>query len=87
VLLREVDQSTAQLLADRIRQSIELAVIGDDARISATVSIGLAIISASDRDVQDMIERADQGLYVAKNTGRNCCFFMQEPENCVPRAA
>jgi diguanylate cyclase (GGDEF)-like protein len=87
VLLREVDQATAQLLADRIRNAVELAIIGENAtRMSATVSIGIAIITESDRDVQDMIERADQGLYVAKNTGRNRCFFMPGPESRI-RAA
>jgi diguanylate cyclase (GGDEF)-like protein len=88
VLLREVDQIEVKALADRIRSAIALAVIGDDAtRISATVSIGIAVISEGDRDVQDIIERADQGLYVAKNTGRNRCYFMSEPENRGSRAA
>ncbi|MCU1441752.1 MAG: diguanylate cyclase [Rhodoglobus sp.] len=88
VLLREVDQAAAQLLADRIRGAIELSVIGDGAtHILATVSIGIATIAEGDRDVQDMIERADQGLYVAKNTGRNCCFFMPGPDKRGIRAA
>ena len=87
VLLREVDQTSAQQLADRIRQSIEMAIIGDgDTRISATVSIGIALVADGDRDVQDMIERADQALYVAKNTGRNRCFFMPAAERAI-RAA
>lgn len=88
VLLREVDQAAAQALADRIRNAIELAVVGDnETRISATVSIGIATIAEGDRDVQDMIERADQGLYVAKNTGRNRCFFMPGQDNRGIRAA
>jgi len=76
VLLREVDQATAHMLADRIRCAIESAVMGDgETRFSATVSIGIAAIAEADRDVQDMIERADQALYVAKNSGRNrCCW-------------
>ena len=54
-----------------------MEVIGEGtAKISATVSIGIAIISEADRDVQDMIERADEALYVAKNTGRNRSFLM-----------
>ena len=43
-----------------------------DAAITATVSIGVTMVAASDRDVQDLIERADQALYLAKNNGRNC---------------
>jgi diguanylate cyclase (GGDEF)-like protein len=88
VLLREADEYTAQLLATRIRNAIELAVISEgETRISATVSIGVALIADSDRDVQDMIERADQGLYVAKNTGRNRSFFMPASEDRGIRAA
>ncbi|MET0710636.1 MAG: sensor domain-containing diguanylate cyclase [Tardiphaga sp.] len=87
VLLREVDHADVERLADRIRQSIELAIIGDgETRISATVSIGIAVVADSDRDVQDMIERADQALYVAKNTGRNRCFFMPAADRAI-RAA
>jgi diguanylate cyclase (GGDEF)-like protein len=88
VLLREADEYTAQALANRIRNAVELAIIGEGGiRLSATVSIGVALISDSDRDVQDMIERADQGLYVAKNTGRNRCFFMPASEDRSIRAA
>ncbi len=77
VLLREIDQETALLLAERIRASIEQATIQHgETRIAATVSIGVSINAAVDRDVQDMIERADQGLYIAKKTGRNRTVLM-----------
>jgi diguanylate cyclase (GGDEF)-like protein len=72
VLLREIDQETALRLAERIRNSIEQTTITHgDASIRATVSIGVAINAEGDRDVQDIIERADQGLYIAKKSGRN----------------
>jgi diguanylate cyclase (GGDEF)-like protein len=88
VLLREADAIAAKQLAERLRNAIQLAVIGEaETRISATVSIGIALIADSDRDVQDIIERADQGLYVAKNTGRNRCFFMPASEDRTIRAA
>ena len=77
VLLREIDQETALMLAERIRNSIEQATITHgDTSIAATVSIGVAINAAVDRDVQDMIERADQGLYIAKKSGRNRTILM-----------
>jgi diguanylate cyclase (GGDEF)-like protein len=88
VLLREVSVETAQSTAERIARAIEMEVIGEGAtQLSATVSIGIAIISDNDRDVQDMIERADQALYVAKNTGRNRSFLMPVPEARGTRAA
>ncbi len=88
VLLREIDQETAVLLADRIRTSIEGAtVIYDNVVIPLTVSVGLALFDESDRDVQDVIERADQGLYVAKKTGRNRTFLMPAEDQRAARAA
>jgi diguanylate cyclase (GGDEF)-like protein len=88
VLLREIDQATAMMLAERIRCSIEASVIQHgDTTIPATVSIGLALFAENDRDVQDMIERADQGLYVAKKTGRNRTFLMPVPADRDVRAA
>jgi diguanylate cyclase (GGDEF)-like protein len=88
VLLREIDQETAMLLAERIRSSIERSTISHgETSIPATVSIGVAINAEGDRDVQDMIERADQGLYVAKKTGRNRTFLMPASEERETRAA
>ncbi len=88
VLLREIDEPTAVLLADRIRQAIEAATISHDNKaIPLTVSVGLALFDETDRDVQDVIERADQGLYVAKKTGRNRTFLMPAAEAREVRAA
>jgi diguanylate cyclase (GGDEF)-like protein len=88
VLLREVTEETAKSCAERIGHAIEAEIIGEGAtQLSATVSIGIAFISESDRDVQDMIERADQALYVAKNTGRNRSFLMPVADARNIRAA
>ncbi|AHY49136.1 sensor domain-containing diguanylate cyclase [Bradyrhizobium japonicum] len=88
VLLREIDQETAILLADRIRTSIESArVTHENLVFPITVSVGLALFDESDRDVQDIIERADQGLYVAKKTGRNRTFLMPAEDERAARAA
>ena len=88
VLLREVNEETARSTAERIGRAIETEIIGEGTtQISATVSIGIAIISETDRDVEDMIERADEALYVAKNTGRNRSFLMPVTEAEAIRAA
>jgi diguanylate cyclase (GGDEF)-like protein len=88
VMLREVNGDEAKALAHRICNVIESdnTIVGATP-VAATVSIGIAIIAPADRDIQDLIERADQGLYVAKNTGRNRTFFMPVPENRPSRAA
>jgi diguanylate cyclase (GGDEF)-like protein len=88
VLLREVDEEGARRLAERIRQRIEASpIVCGQANIGVSVSIGIAIAAEDDRDIDDVIERADKGLYMAKNTGRNRIFFMpaisEEPQQRV----
>lgn len=77
VLLREVDELGATALARRILEAVAERPIGyGREQIGVTASIGVALAAPSDRDVQDTIERADRGLYMAKNTGRNRVFLM-----------
>ena len=77
VLLREIDADAAGVLADRIRSAIaDEAIRAGGELVDVTASIGVALFDEADRDVQDLIERADQGLYLAKNSGRNRAVFM-----------
>jgi diguanylate cyclase (GGDEF)-like protein len=88
VLLREADLDATAKLAERIRGRVEENVWQHrDISIKATISVGLAIAIESDRDVQDLIERADQGLYLAKNTGRNRVFQMLGLQSKTIKAA
>jgi diguanylate cyclase (GGDEF)-like protein len=76
VLLREVDETSARTLASRIQERIAVTPVGYGSKeVPVSVSIGVALVAPCDRDVSDTIERADRGLYVAKNTGRNRVFF------------
>ncbi|MCZ8094723.1 MAG: diguanylate cyclase [Acidovorax sp.] len=36
-----------------------------------TASLGMGAIRTTDRSLRDMLDRADQALYLAKNRGRN----------------
>jgi diguanylate cyclase (GGDEF)-like protein len=77
VLLREVDEAAARQLAERIRAAVEACTItSGDTQFNLTISIGIALARSSDHDIAEVIERADQGLYMAKNTGRNRVLFM-----------
>jgi diguanylate cyclase (GGDEF)-like protein len=77
VMLREVDELSARAFADRLRVVVEeTGVEYGNKPIKVTVSVGVALAHATDRDISDTIERADRGLYMAKNTGRNRVFLM-----------
>jgi diguanylate cyclase len=71
VLLCETDHHTALVVADRLRKTIAAAQIPwEGQQLSITVSVGVAALSRFD-DVEAVIKRADEALYVAKREGRN----------------
>jgi len=72
VLLPNTDRYKAADIAERIRQSIENIIIKYDAQlIPISVSAGVSTLSASETNVDQLINRADKALYTAKKNGRN----------------
>jgi diguanylate cyclase (GGDEF)-like protein len=61
---------SAELVAERVRAAIAAEDGDDDAGPKATVSIGLAIYGG-EKNIEDLLQRADQALYTAKREGRN----------------
>jgi diguanylate cyclase (GGDEF)-like protein len=71
VLFSDAANDTAELLAERIRKSIESAVcIFRGQKLSVTVSIGVASINTSST-LEQLIGNADIAMYTAKESGRN----------------
>ena len=72
ILLPDVDSSGAAKFAERLRQSIEALLVTHEGQgIAFTVSLGVADLSQPLPGYQQLIERADQALYAAKQGGRN----------------
>lgn len=69
VILPETDIEDAMNLAERIRTGIKETSIDD---MAVTVSIGVATLEIEDKNIDDLIRRADKALYAAKEAGRNC---------------
>jgi len=69
----ETNRLGAAVLGERIRAAIEREQIRVDGRhIPVTVSIGVATLAAEDiESIDQMLNIADQRLYLAKNSGRN----------------
>lgn len=72
VLLRNTKKPGAKLLAERIRQAVEsMHFKYEEFRINITVSAGLASFKKGDTE-KTFLDRCDQALYEAKQSGRNC---------------
>ncbi|WP_439817942.1 sensor domain-containing diguanylate cyclase [Zavarzinia sp. CC-PAN008] len=82
VLLREVTPESLTTWAERVRAAVAdgaIAIPGGGT-VQVTISLGATLASPGDRDVEDIIQRADQALYMAKGRGRNqVVTLMPEP--------
>jgi diguanylate cyclase (GGDEF)-like protein len=86
--LRDAPLVRAGEVAERIRAAVEGAgVMHTDDVVRVTVSIGVTVVSPGDRDLQDVIERADAALYEAKSSGRNRVVLRTGRQHVAERAA
>lgn len=70
VILPNADKNNAFKIAERIRIKVASYRFSDPTLPSATISGGIAEIREYD-SMDSLLERADQNLYKAKNSGRN----------------
>ena len=72
VLLPETNAARATLLAERIRVAISQIVIETPTDpLTFTMSIGMTEGREGDENIDTLLQRADEGLYKAKEQGRN----------------
>jgi two-component system, cell cycle response regulator len=72
IILPETGLDGAASLAETLRQKVEEHVFQFQAdTIRVTISIGAAVLSEADKTANELIKRADELLYQAKNSGRN----------------
>lgn len=74
ILLPETDREQAREVAERVRRAVaaaEVIVENATAPLRFTASIGVAALLPEESTVDQLIGRADQALYEAKNAGRN----------------
>ena len=71
ILLSDTDANGAELLAERIRTSIENHTIAYGLEtIKITASLGVSTLRENDT-IESFIQRADKAMYIAKSKGRN----------------
>jgi diguanylate cyclase (GGDEF)-like protein len=72
IVLPETDKMGALLVAERIRQTVEMHMIkAYDEFVKVTVSIGISSFPEDTTHKQQLIDDADKALYSAKEGGRN----------------
>ncbi len=71
ILLSDTDANGAELLAERIRTSVESHTIAYGMEtIKITASLGVSTLRKNDT-IESFIQRADKAMYIAKSKGRN----------------
>ncbi len=71
-LLPQTEKSEADTIAERLRQEIQLSQVAlGRSQLSVTASIGVAVWHGDGDNWQSLLQRADAGMYLAKNAGRN----------------
>ena len=73
VLLPDTALAEGMEVATRIMNGIRALQLTDDTghTYTITASLGMSAFRQSDRSLRDMLDRADQALYLAKHRGRN----------------
>lgn len=80
IILSNTQLNGALVIAERIRQAVQnlqfYAVNGS--AVPVTVSIGAATLIPNE-SIEELLERADECLYLAKSQGRNRCLAYPDP--------
>jgi diguanylate cyclase (GGDEF)-like protein len=72
VILPHADQSQSYEVAERFLKRIEeLTVKSEKGDVNFTVSIGIASVDEQTKEVENLMEKADKALYLAKENGKN----------------
>ncbi len=88
VFLPGLDTTEAPKAADRLRRAVAETVTPADASlVQVTVSVGVAVADPASNpavEVQELLARADLGLYRAKDEGRNQVRLTTRPDRRAP---
>ena len=73
IILPQISSSKALIYMERVRKAVEkMRVQTRSEVISITVSAGISDYPENCTDADKLLGQADQALYLAKNSGRNC---------------
>jgi diguanylate cyclase (GGDEF)-like protein len=67
-----------RLLAERVRDTLQIEVPTQDKAIQVAATIGVAAAPEDGSTIEALLENADQAMYVGKRHGRNAVVFHAE---------
>lgn len=78
MILPETSMKGAEEIAERIRLAVEDLKLQGEGKdlIKTTVSLGVAEFNVDKEDINGLIKRADNALYIAKGKGRNRVYII-----------
>lgn len=82
IFLPNTTTANALDLAERIRLGVQNSTVQvEDLLIKYTVSIGLVSSSGNPMSIEEILQQADQALYLAKKNGRNSTVIFDTEQN------
>jgi diguanylate cyclase (GGDEF)-like protein len=86
IMPKATRQQAEEFAAILLARTIDLDLTGiASAAEPLTISIGIATVAADGDDVRALFARADQGLYAAKQAGRNCVRSIEHTHRHEPQ--
>jgi len=71
-LLPETDARGSRCFADRLREAVEIFEFPfQEHNLRVTLSMGIATFPIHALDIEELLRKADQSLYAAKQEGKN----------------
>jgi len=81
MIIRSFKDGELNVIADRMIKALSSIRLSDEhAGVKCSASIGIAMMTAKDEDIDDLLAHADAAMYQAKNQGKNN-WSLYEPEN------
>jgi len=76
LLLPKTDAPGARVVAERVLQALRARpVMAQEAAVPVTATVGVTMLRAGDRGIDDVLKRADLALYEGKREGRDRVVF------------
>ena len=82
-ILTQTTKEQAYLIAERMRQKVEkfaFTRFSSEENLKVTISIGIAAFPIDATNKEELIEKADKAMYIAKFSGKNMTSLVQ-PES------